>query len=403
MFPITAPLRRRRRRRRPRPPPRDQAAAAAPAPRALTYAALWALAVGGSAALSFGRSAALVVYYGAPSRCTPTCRRSSPRAAAAAAPARTRTAAAAADGARLRGRVVPLPVALLPARRRRARLCPRRRRQLPAPYVAPPPAGARADGHFNDQNREEPGRYVPVKSCDWLVELRPHRRRDAVAQDQGVARRRPSPLSRRGAHPAWARALLCRGSRRSTRPTPVCGAGAAEVSVEEWGALSTNRNSIYCTATSVRADRHAEAQAAVFAFVGGAVPAERGGGRRVRIARPNCAAGAAELRRKLRSRIASPRNRGQSGRGGAPRQPDVLDRVAERAAAAVAFGDRPVHDDGRDAVDRLGGRGHARRVEHAHLEERLLALHRRRPLCRRGTGATGAARAAAFTAGHRGQ
>ena len=37
-----------------------------PAPRALTNAALWRLAVGGSAALSFGRSAALVVYYGAP-------------------------------------------------------------------------------------------------------------------------------------------------------------------------------------------------------------------------------------------------------------------------------------------------------------------------------------------------
>ena len=77
----------------------------------------------------------------------------------------------------------------------------------------PPPAGARAvPGHFNDQNREEPGRYAPVKSCDWLVELElptdaetPSRK----TKEWRVAARRPFLDAART--PAWARALYVPG------------------------------------------------------------------------------------------------------------------------------------------------------------------------------------------------
>ena len=187
-----------------------------PAPRALTYAALWALAVGGSAALSFGRSAALVVYYGAP---LPLYSDLSALLAARGGCGRAGTHTHGGGGCR------PARVCVgkewyrfpshffLPADAELAFVRGGFGGQLPAPYVAPPPAGARAvPGHFNDQNREEPGRYAPIKSCDWLVELElptdaetPSRK----AKEWRVAARRPFLDAART--PAWARALYVPG------------------------------------------------------------------------------------------------------------------------------------------------------------------------------------------------
>ena len=187
-----------------------------PAPRALTYAALWLLAVGGSAALSFGRSAALVVYYGAP---LPLYSDLSALLAARGGCGRAGTHTHGGGGCR------PARVCVgkewyrfpshffLPADAELAFVRGGFGGQLPAPYVAPPPAGARAvPGHFNNRNREEPGRYVPIKSCDWLVELElptdaetPSRK----TKEWRVAARRPFLDAART--PAWARALYVPG------------------------------------------------------------------------------------------------------------------------------------------------------------------------------------------------
>ena len=87
--------------------------------------------------------------------------------------------------------------------------------QLPAPYVAPLPAGARAvPGHFNDQNREEL-RYAPIKSCDWLVELErpPTPRRRRARPRSGAS---PPAALDAARTPAWARALYA-GARGEAR------------------------------------------------------------------------------------------------------------------------------------------------------------------------------------------
>ena len=101
-------------------------------------------------------------------------------------------------------------------------------------------------------------------------------------------------------------------------------------------------------------------------------------------ARQNCAAErgrAQNCAEELRSRIASPRNRGRGGRGG-DRGSRMYSTVGRAAAAAVAWRSSRARR-WADAVDRSEG-GHARRVEHARGAAPRAAPPAA-PLCRRGT------------------
>ena len=391
---LPAPLRRRRRRRRPRPPPRDQAAAVPIAPRALTYAALNIdVEIGGSAARSSPSASSVCARSCTMARrsrlARPVgvldarggCGRAGTHTHEAAAAAGRRASAWGRSGTASRRTSScpptpssPLSAAALAASSPRPTSRRRRRRARGArPLQRPEPRGAGA------------------LRAGEVVRLARRARAPTDAETPSrktkEARRRPhAPFSTRRAPPAWARALYVPGLAAKHAANSSMGAGAAEVSVEEWGALSTNRNSIYCRRPQC-APAAMQKRKPQFCIQSGApsLRSEGEAGRRVRIARPNCAAERGKIapRIALQNRVAA---ESRAGAGAAAHAAaDVLDGVAERAAAAVAFGDRPVHDDGRDAVDRLGGRGHARRVEHAHLEERLLAAPPAAPRSRRGT------------------
>ena len=84
--------------------------------------------------------------------------------------------------------------------------------QLPAHYSAPLPAGSRAiHAHFNDMNREEPSRYVPLPTCDWLVDLLPaDGAPDEAARrhlQKGFRSWQTVPFLDAPRSPAWSRAL----------------------------------------------------------------------------------------------------------------------------------------------------------------------------------------------------
>lgn len=80
--------------------------------------------------------------------------------------------------------------------------------QLPAHFELPPPAGSRlVHAHFNDRNREEASRYVPLAKCDWLVDLELEEQKTKRSGNRAwevIARR--SFLDARRSN-RWARAL----------------------------------------------------------------------------------------------------------------------------------------------------------------------------------------------------
>jgi len=87
------------------------------------------------------------------------------------------------------------------------------RGQLPAAYSSPAPEGSRqVHGHFNGRNAEESSRYVPIETCDVLVDLLPM---NGAADEQERRRlhhgRQPMLPTWRfldAAHsPRWSRAL----------------------------------------------------------------------------------------------------------------------------------------------------------------------------------------------------
>ena len=84
--------------------------------------------------------------------------------------------------------------------------------QLPAHYSAPWPAGSRAvHAHFNGLNREEPSRYVPLHTCDVLVDLLPTAgaadERERRALHRGRRAWRTWPFLDAARSPSWSRAV----------------------------------------------------------------------------------------------------------------------------------------------------------------------------------------------------
>ena len=88
--------------------------------------------------------------------------------------------------------------------------------QLPARFTAPWPRGSRArHAHFNDGNREEPSRYVPLRSCDALIDLLPRSHANDAndapkrrqLRQQGRQLWRAHPFLRAEASPSWSRRL----------------------------------------------------------------------------------------------------------------------------------------------------------------------------------------------------
>ena len=84
--------------------------------------------------------------------------------------------------------------------------------QLPSRFTAPWPEGSRAvHTHFNGMNREEASRYVPLASCDVLVDLMPA----SGAADEAERRRlhrgrrpaRSAPFLDAARSAGWSRAL----------------------------------------------------------------------------------------------------------------------------------------------------------------------------------------------------
>ena len=86
------------------------------------------------------------------------------------------------------------------------------RGQLPAPYMEPPPRGSRlVPSHFNGLNREEPSRYIPLESCDVLVDLLPisgsNDQAERAAFQRNLFRWRAAPFLDAARSPSWSRAL----------------------------------------------------------------------------------------------------------------------------------------------------------------------------------------------------
>lgn len=84
--------------------------------------------------------------------------------------------------------------------------------QLPAHFSAAPPEGTRAiHPHFNGMNREEASRYVPLRSCDYLVDLLPIKGSDDERErrelHRGFTPWRTARFLDAAHSPSWSRAL----------------------------------------------------------------------------------------------------------------------------------------------------------------------------------------------------
>ena len=90
------------------------------------------------------------------------------------------------------------------------------RGQLPAPFAAPAPGGTRVvPPHFNGLNREESSRYVPLGSCDVLVDLLPIAGSDdeqaRASLQRGMRVWRTERFLDAARSPGWSRALYIPG------------------------------------------------------------------------------------------------------------------------------------------------------------------------------------------------
>ena len=86
------------------------------------------------------------------------------------------------------------------------------RGQLPAHYASPAPAGARVvPSHFNDMNREEASRYIPLEQCDVLADLLPlpgsDDEHERAKLHRGLVPWRTAPFLDAAHSPSWSRAL----------------------------------------------------------------------------------------------------------------------------------------------------------------------------------------------------